>query len=161
MKTVAAYALCTLGAVLLLPAQALAQSTPASALTALPPPSINAPGIKPVSSASVLEPAASPSAPAASGTAMPIPALPTLHGDGAPRDARGDAAPTVKVVEHDGKRITQYYEGGQLYMVQVHPEHGVTYTYFVDKAHHLKGISGAPPINPVMYTILTWGGSDD
>jgi len=159
MKT-AAYALCSLGAALLLPAQALAQSAPASALTALPPPSINAPGIEPVPSASVLEPAAGQSAPAASGTAMPVPALPTPGGD-APRDARGDAPPTVKVVHHDGKRITQYYEGGQLYMVQVHPEHGVTYTYFVDKAHHLKGISGAPPINPVMYTILTWGGPDD
>src|SRR5699024_8331012 len=107
MKT-AAYALCTLGAALLLPAQALAQSAPAPALTALPPPSINAPGIEPVPSASVLKPEASQSAPAG--------------------DAPRDAPPTVKVVHHDGKRITQYYEGGQLYMVQVHPEHGVTYT---------------------------------
>lgn len=160
MKIIAACGLCALGAVVWMPASALAQSTPASALTALPPPAINAPGIQPVASASVLQPAIDQPDPAVDSTAMPLPALPTLY-NGAPRDTRGDAPPTVKVVEHEGKRVEQYYKGGQLYMVQVHPEHGVTYTYFVDKAHHLKGISGAPPINPVMYTILTWGDSDD
>ncbi|HET7267403.1 MAG TPA: DUF2782 domain-containing protein [Oleiagrimonas sp.] len=157
---ISACVLCVLGAVVLLPAQAMAQSAPAAALTALPPPSINAPGIEPVAPASVMSPESAPAAPAQASTAIPIPPLPTLY-EGAPSDLRGDAPPTVKVVEHDGKRITQYYKGGQLYMVQVHPKYGVTYTYMVDKAHHLTGIPGAPPLNPVMYTILTWGDPDD
>lgn len=159
MKVRIAYGLCALGALLLAPALAWAQTVPASELTVLPPPSINAPGAKPVAPASTPapSPAASRTAPAAASTAIPIPDLPGA----APRDARGEPAPTVKVTKHDGKLIEEYYEGGQLYMVRVHPKHGTAYTYFVDKGHKLTRSPGAPPVNPVLYTILEWGGSGD
>lgn len=160
MKVLAACGICALGAVLLAPASALAQTAPAKALTVLPPPSINSPGAKPVMPASSPSPANGQSAPAAASTAIPIPALPGMHED-APRDARGGVPPTVKVTEHDGKVIEQYYEGGNLYMVQVHPKHGVTYTYYVHKGHKLTRSAGAPPVSPALYTILSWGGSDD
>lgn len=159
MKVLAACGL-ALGTALLAPASVMAQTTPAKALTVLPPPSINAPGAKPVAPASTPSPVGHPSTPATASTAIPIPALPGMH-EPAPHDARGGVPPQVKVSKHDGKVIEQYYEGGQLYMVQVHPKHGVTYTYYVHKGHKLSRSAGAPPVNPALYTILTWGGGSD
>lgn len=177
MKVLAAFCASALGMALLAPAVAMAQVAPPPPFTVLPPPPINSPGAKPAAPVSTLSPptgkrsqplslslppayspAPSQSAPASASTAIPIPALPGMH-EGAPEDVRGTAPPTVKVTKHNGKTIEEYYEGGQLYMVQVHPKHGVTYTYFVNKAHKLSRSPGAPPVNPVLYTILTWGGS--
>ncbi|HEX7341404.1 MAG TPA: DUF2782 domain-containing protein [Rhodanobacteraceae bacterium] len=154
-------AVCSLlaGTALLLPLVARAQSVSAQALTVLPPPSIDAPGAKPVVPLKTALPPKPLTFPAASGTAIPIPALPSLYGNPS-RDGRGDLPPTVKVSKHDGQVIEEYYEGGQLYMVQVHPKHGVTYTYFVDKGHNLIRSPGAPKISPALFTILTWGKPD-
>lgn len=147
---------CALGAVACFgvsPAQA--QAVPASTLTVLPPPSIDDPGATPVTTASTATPTTT-SRPAANGMAIPIPPLP----GGTAKDARGESPPTVKVRKHDGKLIEEYYQGGQLYMVRVHPKHGVPYTYFVDKGHNLRRSPGAPPVSPVLYTILEWGKPD-
>lgn len=155
MKAPVKYLACALGAIVyfgMSPVQA--QTVPASSMTVLPPPSINDPGAKPVSTASVAVPATT-SRPAANGMAIPIPPLP----GGTAQDARGEAPPTVKVRKHNGQLIEEYYQGGQLYMVRVHPKHGVPYTYFVHKGHKLTRSPGAPPVNPVLYTILEWGGS--
>lgn len=145
---------CALGAILYVGASPVeAQSAPAPTMTVLPPPSINDPGMKPVPQAKTAKPATA-NQPAANGMAIPIPPLP-----GGTKDARGESPPTVKVTKHEGKLIEEYYQGGQLYMVRVHPKHGVPYTYFVDKQHKLTRSAGAPPVNPVLYTILEWGGS--
>lgn len=158
MKLVVACACGAFAAALsMLPAVARAQAAPATPLTVLPPPAMNAPGAKEVAPAPAAKPApAARPASAATGMAIPIPALPSMQ-QAAPRDARGDAPPTVTVMQHKGQLIEQYYEGGQLYMVQVHPKHGVTYSYFVDKAHNLTRSPGAPKISPVLYTLLEWG----
>lgn len=156
MKVLVAWGLCALGAFLLAPA-VCAQTVPTAPFTVLPPPPINAPGARAVAPAVTVPPSqAAPAAPAAPSTAIPIPALPSMQ-EQAPRDARGQLPPTVKVVKHKGQLVEEYYEGGQLYMVQVHPQHGVTYTYFVTKGHGLTRTPGAPPVSPVLYTILTWG----
>lgn len=128
---------------------AQAQTAPASALTVIPPPAIDAPGAKPV-------PAQATSTPAKSALDISVPALPSGQ-TGATVDRRGDAPPTVKVATHDGKVIEQYYDGGQLYMVRVHPKHGVPYSYYVHKGRKLDRGPGAPPVSPVLYTILKWG----
>lgn len=151
------YLACALGAIVcfgLSPVQA--QTVPASTLTVLPPPSINDPGAKPVPLA---KPAASASTSKRAADAMAIP-IPPLPG-GTATDARGDAPPTVKVSKHDGMLIEEYYQGGNLYMVRVHPKHGVPYSYMVSKGHKLTRSPGAPPVSPVLYTILEWGGSGD
>ncbi len=156
MKLLAALGLCAL----LAPLGAGAQTVPA--MTVLPPPPIDAPGANPVAvPATAPAPSTVLAKPATPGTAIPIPALPSMH-ENAPRDARGQLPPTVKVVKHKGQLIEEYYEGGQLYMVQVHPRYGVTYTYFVDKGHQkLLRAPGAPQVNPVLYTLLTWGKPDE
>ncbi|HET7301088.1 MAG TPA: DUF2782 domain-containing protein [Oleiagrimonas sp.] len=155
MKAPVMYLACALGAILFFGAPpSKAQTAPAATLTVLPPPSINDPGAKPAPQTKMATPATT-GAPAADGMAIPIPPLP----GGTGKDARGESPPTVKVTKHEGKLIEEYYQGGQLYMVQVHPKHGVPYTYFVDKSHKLTRSPGAPPVNPVLYTILEWGGS--
>lgn len=126
-----------------------AQAAPATTWKALPPPSMDDPGATPVASSSTPASATS----AADGMAIPIPALPGATD----KDARGEPAPTVKVREHEGKLIEQYYRGGDLYMVRVQPKHGVPYTYFVEKGHKLNRAAGAPPVDPVLYKVLEWG----
>ncbi len=149
-------------AVLAMAAGAHAQTTPATSLSVLPPPGIDDPGAAPVAPATSVTPAsnASSAMPASASTAIPIPPLPGMH-EAAPKDARGEAPPTVKVTKHDGKIIEEYYQGGQLYLIRVHPKHGVPYSYYVDKGHNLRRSPGAPPVNPVLYKILEWGGSSD
>jgi hypothetical protein len=142
-------------------APAGAQTTPTTPLTVLPPPSINDPGAKPVpandqAKSTGTAPSASSARPAPATSAIPIPALPGGH-SGASRDARGEPAPTVRVRKHEGKIIEEYYEGGQLYMVRVHPKHGVPYSYVVSKGHKLNRSPGAPPVNPALYKVLEWG----
>lgn len=133
---------------LALVAGAQAQTAPASTLKALPPPSMNDPGSQPVPASS---------APAAEGSdadamSVPVPELP-----GGSDDPRGEPAPTVKATRHDGKLIEEYYRGGNLYMVRVHPKHGVPYTYMVDENRKLNRAAGAPPVDPVLYKVLEWG----
>lgn len=161
MKILTASIVCAMGTTLLWSAAACAQSVPAHAFTVLPPPSINAPGAKAVAPVEKRKTARPPSAakPAAPSTAIPLPALPTMH-ENALRDGRGQMPPTVKVTRQKGRVIEEYYDGGQLFMVQVRPEHGPSYTYFVDKAHHVTRGPGAPKISPALFTILTWGQPD-
>lgn len=126
-----------------------AQTTPASTLKALPPPSIDDPGTRPAPAASSPLPREGDADP----MAVPLPELP----GGTATDPRGEPAPTVKVKKHDGKLIEEYYRGGNLYMVRVHPAHGVPYTYFVDENRRLNRAAGAPPVDPVLYKVLEWG----
>lgn len=130
-----------------------AQTVPAPALTVFAPPSINAPGAKAVA---VPARASSTRAPDEHTPDLSLPALPLLR-TGAPDDAHGNPPPTVKVAHHDGDVIEQYYRGGNLYMVHVRPKHGVPYSYYVDKNHDLNRAPGAPPVSPVLYTLLKWG----
>lgn len=146
-------------ALLALSGPGLAQTPPASTRTAMPPPGLQEAGVRPVASASASAPAPTDSVPAVPAGAR------TSHGvnaaeanlPGAPRDGRGEAPPTVRTKKHDGKLVEEYYRGGRLYMVRVHPPHGATYTYYVDENRHLYRGAGAPPPQPAMYTILTWG----
>lgn len=161
MKMLSVSAGCALGVALLWSPAGRAQSVPAHAFTVLPPPSINEPGAKevePVKIPGKIDTAA-PANPAAPGTAIPLPALPAMH-ENAPRDERDQTPPTVKVIRQKGRVIEQYYNGGQLYMVHVQPEHGPGYDYFVDKAHNVTRGPGAPKISPALFTILTWDKPD-
>ncbi len=135
-------------AALLMTGAGQAQTAPASTWTALPPPSIDDPGSQPVPASSAPE-----ADDGGDAMSVPVPALP--GGEGA--DARGEPAPTVKATTHDGKLIEEYYRGGNLYMVRVHPKHGVSYTYMVDENRKLNRAAGAPPVDPVLYKVLEWG----
>jgi hypothetical protein len=112
-------------------AQSAAQSTPSSAL---PPPGINDPGVKPAA-----------------------PALPAMRDDG--RDARGQTPPEVKVHQEGDNTVQEYVRNGQLYMVVITPRSGPAQTYMVDPQGRLIDEHGKKTVSPVMYKLLEWGKS--
>lgn len=134
-------------------AQTAASST---AFKALPPPTINDPGVD-VSK----EPAAAKADPNASTPAeveptrmpgKPIP-LPRMPGDTGP----SQAMPDVEVKQQGDNTVQEFRQDGRVYMVVVTPKRGPTQTYMVDGRGKLEDSQGRPPVGPVMYNVLEWG----
>jgi len=129
-----------------------------------PPPGMNDPGAKavapPVRPASAGTSGSSP----AEVTATPLPGkpipLPALPGDkGAPQTADRSAADDVTVHTEGDTVYQEYRRSGRVYMVVVTQKNGLSYTYMVDNNGVMRATEGAPPVRPVMYKILEWGGS--
>ena len=85
----------------------------------------------------------------------------TLPGDkGAPQTIRDDSPADDVTVHTEGDAVYQEYRrGGRVYMVVVTQKSGLSYTYMVDSNGTMRATEGAPPVRPVMYKILEWGGS--
>lgn len=163
MKSAAS--LLALAAFVALPAHAQSASAqPPKFAPAPPPPGMHDPGVKAV---------APPDRPAQAGTsgstpaevdATPLPGkpipLPAMPGDkGKPEDAKGEPPPQVTVHTEGDAVYQEYRRGGRVYMVVVTQKNGLSYTYTVDSNGVMRATDGAPPVRPVMYKILEWGGS--
>ncbi|HEX7731511.1 MAG TPA: DUF2782 domain-containing protein [Rhodanobacter sp.] len=130
-----------------------------------PPPGMNDPGVK------AAAPPARPASSSTSGstpaevTATPLPGkpipLPAMPGDkGAPKTVERDSPADDVTVHTEGDAVYQTYNrAGRPYMVVVTQKNGVSYTYMVDSNGTMRATEGAPPVRPVMYKILEWGGS--
>ena len=130
-----------------------------------PPPGMHDPGVQAVA------PPAKPAAASTSGstpaevTATPLPGkpipLPAQPGDkGASHTAPGGSPADDVTVHTEGDAVYQEYRrNGRIYMVVVTQKNGLSYTYMVDSNGVMRATEGAPPVRPVMYKILEWGGS--
>lgn len=97
-----------------------------------PPPDINDPGVRP--------------APASS-----IPALPSM------RDPAGDTAPTVTVHKQGTDTVQEYRHNGQIYMIRIIPEHGVTQTFIDTNGDgKLEPDQRKSKVAPVYFTLYQW-----
>ncbi|WP_139351732.1 DUF2782 domain-containing protein [Rhodanobacter sp. C06] len=137
---------------------------PSKFAPAPPPPGMNDPGVqavappaKPASSSSGSTPAEVMATPLP-GKPIPLPAMP---GDkGASQTAKGDSPADDVTVHTEGDAVYQEYRrNGRVYMVVVTQKNGLSYTYMVDSNGVMRATEGAPPVRPVMYKVLEWGGS--
>lgn len=149
-----------------LPAHAQSTSAQAPKFAPVPPPpGMNDPGVQAVAPPSRPAPAASSGSTPAEVTATPVPGkpipLPAMPGDkGAPKTISGDSPADDVSVHTEGDAVYQEYRrGGRVYMVVVTHKNGLSYTYTVDSGGTMHATEGAPPVRPVMYKILEWGGS--
>lgn len=115
---------------------------PPPAGSALPPPGINDPGVKP--------------------QAVPLPStgIPASEAPAAREAAgHGDSTNVSSQTNANGDTIEEYRRGGKVYMVRITPKHGVTQTYYYD--HNSNGsLNRNPqqgPVSPVYYNIYKWG----
>ncbi len=141
---------------------AMSQSSPPFP-PAPPPPGINDPGVKATAPAPAPAPAPSPKSGSASSsgqvsadTAAPMSQSPTSTSSTQPRDANGNAPPTVSVHTEGDDTVQEYRRSGQLYMVVVTPKGGIPQTYNVDQKGAWTNQAGEP-VKPVMYKIMEWG----
>ncbi|GFZ91905.1 DUF2782 domain-containing protein [Dyella caseinilytica] len=140
-------------------------SAPPHFAPAPPPPGMNDPGVDP-SKAPPPAPESSTALPASSPAELepshmagkPIP-MPSVPGAPASKDANGDDAPDVSVRKEGDNTIQEYRSNGKVYMVVVTPKFGPQQIYNVDPDGRVTGQNGQPPIKPVMYKIMQWGGS--
>lgn len=162
------HAACLLALSFLAASSAFAQSSSSSAAPhfapAPPPPGMNDPGVNPAK-----EPAAAASTHAApvsspaelEPSTLPGKPIPTPKVVGAPassHDANGAPPPEVSVHQQGENTIQEYRENGRVYMVVVTPKHGPQQIYNVDKDGHMFDPNGQPPVKPVMYKVMEWGG---
>jgi Protein of unknown function (DUF2782). len=163
MKYVASLLALTAFVALPVCAQSTSQQAPKFA-PAPPPPGMNDPGVQAVAPPAKPAAASSGSTPAEV-TATPLPGkpipLPATPGDkGAPQTARGDSPADDVTVHTEGDAVYQEYRrNGRVYMVVVTQKNGLSYTYMVDSNGVMRATEGAPPVRPVMYKVLEWGGS--
>ena len=131
-------------------AQSASQFPPAP-----PPPGMNDPGVKAVAPPPAPAPAPAKKAPQPSADTAATLSQPATS---QPRDARGDAPPTVKVHTEGDQTIQEYSRSGQVYMVVVTPKGGIPQTYMIDqKGAWTNGVG--QPVKPVMYKVMEWGNS--
>lgn len=126
-----------------LPAHAQSGSPPPKFAPLPPPPGLSDPGVKAV---------ALPSRPASAGSA------PVAPGDQAAASSPA-TSPDVTVHKEGDAVYQEYRRAGRVYMVVVTQKNGLSYTYTVNDHGDLIGTNGAPPVRPVMYKILQWGGN--
>lgn len=157
--------LLALAAFVALPAHAQSTSAqPPKFAPVPPPPGMHDPGVQAVAAPAKPAAASSSGSTPATVSATPLPGkpipLPATPGDkGKPEDAKGEPPPDV-VVHTEGDAVYQEYRrGGRVYMVVVTQKNGLSYTYMVDADGTMRATDGAPPVRPVMYKILEWGGS--
>jgi hypothetical protein len=130
-----------------------------------PPPGMNDPGTKAVAPPDQVAPASTSGSTPAEVTATPLPGkpipLPAMPGDkGAPQTVQHDSPADDVSVHTEGDAVYQEYRrNGRVYMVVVTQKNGLSYTYMVDSNGTMRATEGAPPVRPVMYKILEWGGS--
>lgn len=159
MKRIAS--LMTLAAFAALPALAQTAAPMPKFAPVPPPPGINDPGTHAVAPPGTPAPAAS-STPAAvsatplAGKPIPLPATPGQKAENVPDTPAADDV----TVHTEGDAVYQEYRrGGRVYMVVVTMKSGLSYTYTVDEQGVMHATNGAPPVRPVMYKVLQWGGS--
>ncbi|WP_225737306.1 DUF2782 domain-containing protein [Dyella acidiphila] len=161
---------CLYALALLAASPAFAQSSSSSSAAphfapAPMPPGMNDPGVDPrkapppAAESSTAEPAVSPAELQPSHLqGKPIP-MPKMPGAPAGADANGDAPPDVSVHQEGDNTIQEYRQNGKVYMVVVTPKFGPQQIYNVDPDGHMLNQNGQPPVKPVMYKIMQWGGS--
>lgn len=158
------YALALLAASPAFAQSSSASSAPPQFAPAPPPPGMNDPGVDPrkappAAAASTALPAVSPAELQPSHLpGKPIP-MPKMPGAPAGKDANGDAPPDVAVHQEGDNTIQEYRQNGKVYMVVVTPKVGPQQIYNVDPDGRVLNQNGQPPIKPVMYKIMQWGGS--
>ena len=139
----------------LLASSAFAQSSVPST-NVPPPPGINDPGVKAVSS-----PAKSAVKRKQAGTLKssqaPLTLPPMKSGDS--RLGRDASPPDVRVRQEGDINVQEYRRNGQVYMVVVTPKSGIQQIYTVDPQGRLVDEHGQKPVGPVMYKVLEWGKS--
>ncbi|HUW53930.1 MAG TPA: DUF2782 domain-containing protein [Rhodanobacter sp.] len=139
----------------LLASSAFAQSSAPNA-NVPPPPGINDPGVKAVSS-----PAKSAVESGQTGTPKssqaPLTLPPMKSGDS--RLGRKASLPDVHVRQEGDINVQEYRRNGQVYMVVVTPKNGIQQIYTVDPQGRLVDEHGQKPVGPVMYKVLEWGKS--
>lgn len=148
-------------AVVAAPAFAQSASMPPKFAPLPPPPGMNDPGVQAVAPPSATPAPATSSTPATvsatplPGKPIPLPATPGQKAESVPDDA-----PAADVSVHtEGDAVYQEYKrGGRVYMVVVTMKSGLSYTYTVDDQGVMHATNGAPPVRPVMYKLLQWGG---
>lgn len=128
-----------------------------------PPPGMNDPGVNPAKAppaeTTKNEPASSPAELQPSHLpGKPIP-MPRMPGTAAAKDANGNSEPDVQVRKEGDNTIQEYRENGKVYMVVVTPKFGPQQIYNVDPDGRVLEQNGQPPVKPVMYKIMQWGGS--
>lgn len=161
------YVACLLALSALVTSSAFAQTSSSSAMPhfapAPPPPGMNDPGVNPSkepAAASTSKPVSSPAELAPSH--MPGKPIPTPRVAGVPaseRDANGQPPPDVTVRQQGDNTIQEYRQNGRVYMVVITPKHGPQQIYNVDPNGHMFDPNGKPPVKPVMYKVMQWGGS--
>lgn len=130
-----------------------------------PPPGLNDPGTKAVAPPDKPAPASTSGSSPAEVSATPLPGkpipLPVMPGDKGASQAADRGSPADDVTVHtEGDTVYQEYRrSGHVYMVVVTQKNGLSYTYMVDSNGVMRGTEGAPPVRPVMYKVLEWGGS--
>ena len=158
-------ALAALAAFVALPVCAQSAATPPPKFApAPPPPGMNDPGVKAVAPPSRPASASTSGSTPATVSATPLPGkpipLPAMPGDKGAQTAPGDTpAEDVTVHTEGGAVYQEYRRSGHVYMVVVTQKSGLSYTYMVDSNGTMRATDGAPPVRPVMYKILQWGGS--
>jgi hypothetical protein len=164
------HAVCLSALVILAASPVFAQTSSSSSAAphfapAPPPPGMNDPGVNPAKApppaegSTSAEPAVSPAELEPShlpGKPIPMPRMPGTSSD---RDANGNSAPDVQVRKEGDNTIQEYRENGKVYMVVVTPKVGPQQIYNVDPDGRMLDQNGQPPIKPVMYKIMQWGGS--
>lgn len=157
----ATLSLFALAAFATLPALAQTNNPPPKFAPVPPPPGLNDPGVKAVAPPS--QPASTASSSPAEVTATPLPGkpipLPAMPGEKSGQSVPDNATPDVTVHKEGDAVYQEYRRGGRVYMVVVTQKNGLSYTYTVNDHGDLIGTNGAPPVRPVMYKILQWGGS--
>lgn len=132
-------------------AQSASQFPPAP-----PPPGMNDPGVKAVAPPPAPAQASTTTAGQLSAdTSAPL-SRPASGSASQPRDARGEAPPTVKVRTEGDQTIQEFSRSGQVYMVVVTPKGGIPQTYMVDQKGAWTNAAGEP-VKPVMYKVMEWG----
>jgi len=162
------HAACLLAFSFLAASSAFAQSSASSGAPHFapvpPPPGMNDPGVNPakapapaasshaapVSSPAELEPSTLPG--------KPIPMPKVAGAPASSQDANGEPPPQVSVRQQGENTIQEYRENGRVYMVVVTPKHGPQQIYNVDPDGHMTDPNGQPPVKPVMYKVMEWGG---
>lgn len=159
------HAACLYAFAVLAAAPVFAQTSSSSSATphfapAPPPPGMNDPGVDPSKEPAISSTAASPASTPAemepshmSGKPIPMPQVP-----GAPAKDVSDT-PDVAVHQEGENTIQEYRQNGHVYMVVVTPKHGPQQVYNVDPDGHMLDPNGQPPVKPVMYKIMQWGGN--
>ncbi|TAL75373.1 MAG: DUF2782 domain-containing protein [Rhodanobacter sp.] len=151
--------LVTLAALAAMPA--FAQTAPPKFAPLPPPPGMNDPGTQAVAPPSAPAPAASSTPATVTATPLPGKPIPLPATPGQKAETVPDTHPADDVTVHtEGDAVYQaYHRGGQVYMVVVTMKSGLSYTYTVDDRGVMHATNGAPPVRPVMYKVLQWGGS--
>ena len=152
MKSAAVLAVASFFFVSGLAASNVYAQSPAPATSALPPPSMNDPGVKPLAPPPKV-PDATVSKSAGSQN------LPAMQDAGTAGDGKHMTLPDVSTHQEGENEIEEYRRSGMLYLVVVTPKNGIPQSYTVDPDGTRHMHPGQAPVHPAMYKVLEWGKS--